>query len=141
MHRKVLCTRCRFQIFLIIPLHSSDIGCSQSSCQIRILSISFMPPSPARVPEDIYIWCIKGKSLVNTSVPIFLLHIIFRPCLCRYGIRYLIHKFLIKGSCQCYRLRKYSSYPCPCNPMKGFIPPVILCYAKPLDSLCLMHHL
>ena len=123
------CRRFHHRSFSLNALYEPD---SQPGRKIRILSVSLMPPAPARITEDIDVRGPERKPLIDIPVAVSGISVIFRPSLCRDDISDLLHDVFVKCRRHPDRLRKHRCRSRPCHTVQCLIPIIISRNAEPL---------
>ena len=89
------------QIFALVAhaLQSAHRSQSHAGRQVRVFTVSLLSASPARVAEDVDVWCPKRQTLVALDVARALGLLRFHPCLVAHGCKYLVQQGIVpRGS-------------------------------------------
>ena len=133
MDRKMLRAGSSFHI-RSVPLKAFYKSGSQFSGKIRIFAVGLMTPSPSGITENIDVRRPEGQPLINISVVMLHIFVVFCSSLGGNNLRHLMKKFRVKAGRKTDRLWKNRRLTASCYPVKPFIPPVIGRNPQALDG-------
>ena len=122
-------------IVRVVSLQTVNGGSSHHGSKVWIFSIGLLTTSPTRIPENIDIRSPERKSIVFLVFVLADGIIILGSCLVRYIGKCLKMHIRIKCGGHSDSLRIHCGKSCTGNPVKRFIPPVIIRYSKTRNSL------
>ena len=106
---------------------------AEAAGEIRVLPVRLMTASPARIAENIYIRGPERQPLINVTVFLCCIGIVFRTSLRRNHISNLTEQRIVKGCAKPDRLRKYRCLSGSRHAVKRLVPPVIRRNPKSLN--------
>ncbi len=130
VNRKMLGAGGRFQIFAV-PLEPLNKGHAQTGCQIRVLSVRLMSPSPAGIAENIEIRRPERQPFIDIRVAGGGLGVVFGAGLRGDHPGNLSQQFLVKHRRQRNRLGENGRRAGAGHPVKSLVPPGIARNAQP----------
>src|ERR1039458_2229578 len=89
MHREVFWRGHYLEIMRVIALKAPDKGYSHAACQVWIFSVGLLPPSPARIAENIDIGRPERQTGKDAVVIMPKSIVVFGPALDCYRISHL----------------------------------------------------
>jgi len=123
----------KFQVLRIFPLQTTYQRETNLACKIRIFAVSFLPPPPARIAENIDIWRPESKPPILAAVALFDSLVILCARFIGNSVRYPLYKLIVKSRRQSDSLRKNSRDTRSSDTVQTLVPPVIFGYPKPLN--------
>ncbi len=126
----MLCARGGFQN-LSVSLKPLNIRLAVFGGKERILSIGFVASSPARIAENVDVRCPQRQALVNISVAVLLIGVVFCAGFLGSDLPCLLDKLGREHRRKTYCLRKHSRNSRACKSVKTLVPPIVRRYAQP----------
>ena len=108
--------------------------------EVRVFSVSFLPPSPTRITEDVDVRCPHGEPLITLQSAFFAEFGILGACFIRNCGEYIVKQFIVERSSHTDGLREYGCQSGASYAVQRFVPPVIGFYAQSGNGgRCVLH--
>ena len=97
MHGKMLCAGIKLHILMSgRSLQATHHGKSHARVHIRVLTISFLPASPSRITENVYVWSPERKALITAHAALLSLCRILCTCLIAHRRIYTLEQHIVE---------------------------------------------